>query len=139
MKAERVVVDTNVLISAALSRNSTPAKLMSLVLDKYRLVFSRETFDELETRLWRPKFDPYLSTESRRRLLHDFVAVSDWITLESGMPAYCRDADDDKFIHAALTCAASWLVSGDRDLLALPPINRLRILSPADALCELAE
>lgn len=109
MKAERIVVDTNVLISAAVSPHSTPARLVALVLGQHRLLFSDASFAELETRLWRPKFDPYLTADIRKRLLHDFAAVADWVKPDEHMTGYCRDADDDKFIHAAQTGGAKWL------------------------------
>lgn len=137
MRVERVVVDTNVLISAALSPDSTPAQLVSLVLSEYRLVFSHETFAELETRLWRSKFDRYLSPPTRVQLLHDFAAVADWVVLGHDVPAFCPDADDDKFIHTALAGEASYLISGDSDLQVLSSINGMIIGSPAWALQEL--
>lgn len=139
MKADPIVIDTNVLISAALSPHSLPAKLVRLALEKCRLVFSSDTFAELETRLWRPKFDRYLSPEIRRQLLHDFSAVADWVTLAPDLPAYCRDANDDKFIHTAQASHAHWLVSGDQYLLVLSPIDDLPVLTPADALTALLE
>ena len=37
-------------------------------------------------------------------------------------------------VHAATAAKASWLVTGDRDLLDVPPMSRLRLLSPAAAL-----
>lgn len=134
MKVERVVVDTNVLISAALSPDSTPAQLVSLILSEYRLLFSHQTFAEFETRLWRPKFDRYVPPPTRRQLLHDFAAVADWVVLGEDLPSYCRDADDDKFIHTALAGGASCLVSGDSDLQVLSAINGVLIGSPAWAL-----
>lgn len=134
MKADAIVVDTNVLISAALSPNSTPARLVALILDNYRLVFSEQTFAELESRLWRAKFDRYLPQETRRQLLHDFAAVSDWFAIGADRASYCRDSDDDKFIHLAQAARAHWLISGDKDLLDLSAVDDLRILSPADAL-----
>lgn len=135
MKAKRVVLDTNVLISAALSARSTPARITFWVLEHGRLLFSPETFAELETRLWRPKFDRYLNPETRRQLLHDFNAVAEWVTLPAQPgTAYCRDPDDDKFVHTALTGAADWLISGDSDLLELPAMDGLSILSPAQAM-----
>lgn len=137
MTVEPVVVDTNVLISAALSSGSTPAKVVALVLDRYRLVFSDATFAELESRLWRPKFDRYLSPEVRTQLLHDFTAVADWVEPAGELQRLSRDVDDDKFIHAALAASASWLISGDDDLLELSAVNGLSILSPAKALQEL--
>ncbi|GAA5172662.1 putative toxin-antitoxin system toxin component, PIN family [Viridibacterium curvum] len=141
MKAERVVVDTNVLISAALSANAAPAKLLQHLLQHARLIFSPETFTELETRLWRPKFDRYLSIETRQLLLHDFNAVAEWVSLE-GQEAitsvrHSRDADDDKFIHTALIANADVIVSGDQDLLLLQTIGTLHIVTPADLLANI--
>src|SRR5699024_550026 len=107
---------------------STPAKVVSTVLDSYRLVFSEATFAEFETRLWLRKFDRYLSPEIRRQLLHDFGAVSDWVVLGADSRSWSRDPDDDKFIHTALTAAANWLISGDGDLLVLSSVNGLSIL-----------
>jgi len=136
MRIERAVVDTNVLISAALSPRSAPAQIVDCLLQHATLVFSRETFEELETRLWRPKFDRYLDMERRRLLLHDFAAAAQWIDLPAPpRPAYSRDPDDDVFLHTALQGKAEWLISGDKDLLELPPADwGFEILSPAQAL-----
>ena len=75
----RVVLDTNVLISAALLPRSVPVRLLQHVLVQSRLVFSQATFAELETRLWKPKFDRYVSLDTRRRLLADLSAVAEWV------------------------------------------------------------
>lgn len=129
----QVVLDTNVLISAALSGQGAPAQLLRRVLQDHRLVFSQPTFDELHTRLYRPKFDRYLTLELRQRLLHDFNACAQWVEL-APHPSYCRDPDDDKFIATALQSQADWLVSGDKDLLDAAPLPGLRVLTPAQAL-----
>lgn len=141
MKAEparqrRVVVDTNIWISAALSRAGAPALLARRILDHRLPVFSPATFAELQTRLWRPKFDRYLSLEARQRILHDLNAAAYWVDIppELAARAWCRDAEDDKFIQTALAAQAAWLVTGDRDLLDLTPVPHLRILAPAEAL-----
>lgn len=138
MKAEplRVVFDSNVWISAALTQDGTPARLVRQVLEQGVAVFSSATFAELETRLWKPKFDRYLSMELRRRLLHDINAAAFWVEVPPAVavPSYCRDADDDKFIHTALAAQSPWLVTGDRDLLDVPAIPGLRILAPGEAI-----
>ena len=133
MTSLKLVIDTNVLISAALSNQGAPAQLMRKVLGQHTLVFSQPTFNELQTRLFRPKFDRYISLEQRQRLLHDFNACAHWVDLV-GYPSYCRDPDDDKFIATALQASAHWLVSGDRDLLDAGPQPNLLILSPTHAL-----
>lgn len=133
--ALRVVVDTNVLISAALSRTAPPARIVRHCLAEGRLLFSDATFAELSTRLWRPKFDRYLSIEDRKQILHDVGAVGVWVDVPAATAArrFSRDPDDDKFLQVALAGDAQWLVSGDGDLLDLrwppPPV----VASPADA------
>lgn len=138
MKADpkRVVVDTNVWISAALSPSGTPAQVVRRVLAKAIPVLSEPTLAELERRLWLPKFDRYLNMEVRHAILHDLSAAAHWteVSAEIAKQAHCRDADDDKFIHAAIAASAAWLVTGDQDLLLVPAISGLRIVSPTDAL-----
>lgn len=137
-RSRRVVIDTNVWISGFLTRNGAPGQLVRRALDEYVPVFSDATFAELETRLWRPKFDRYLSMDVRHRLLHDVNAAADWVAIPPGLVAkhWCRDPDDDHFIRAALASHAPLLVSGDADLLDVPAINGLRIITPAQALAE---
>lgn len=139
MRAERqrlVVLDTNVWLSAALSPNSTPAQVVRAVLLQGLAVFSEATFAELETRIWKPKFDRYISLEARKAILRDARAAALWVELPSELAEqrWSRDADDDVFIRTALAAKASCLVTGDNDLQLVPAINGLRIMSPAQAM-----
>jgi len=131
-----VVLDTNVWISAALSRKGAPAVLVRFVLAHAVPVFSPATFNELKSRLWKPKFDRYLSMEVRDQLLSAANAAAQWVDIPASIArlAYCRDVDDDVFIHTALAAPASWLITSDQDLLVVPPIPNVRILTPAIAL-----
>jgi putative PIN family toxin of toxin-antitoxin system len=132
----KLVVDTNIFISAALSSKGAPAKLVQEALAHHRLVFSQPTFDELRTRLFRPKFDRFISLELRESLLHDLNASAHWVDI--GEPAvYCRDRDDDKFIETALKAQAQYLVSGDNDLLEASPLPTLTVISAQEALAVL--
>ena len=49
---------------------------------------------------------------------------------------WSQGLDDDALIRTAIAAQAPWLVSGDEDLLSLPAIERLRILTPAQALLD---
>ena len=132
----KLVIDTNIFISAALSSKGAPAQLVQEILAHHRLVFSQSTFDELRTRLFRPKFDRYISLELRESLLHDLNASAVWVDIgESAI--YCRDRDDDKFIETALKAQAHYLVSGDNDLLEAAPLSTLQIISAQQALAVL--
>ncbi len=146
MKAElsaaysRVVLDTNVLLSAALSPSGAPSQLVDWILrEGGALLFSDKSFAELETRLWKPKFDRYLSIERRKQLLHDFNASAIWISIPAALETqfFSRDINDDVFIRTAVAADATRLISGDEDLLVLHPIGKLHIISPRMAWNEL--
>ena len=139
MTVERYVIDTNVLISAALSAHSAPGVVVRRILAQGEVLFSEATFAELQTRMWRPKFDRYLTLESRKLILHDFRAVARWADVPPAVSTrrFCRDADDDKFLHLALAGAARVIVSGDKDLLDLDQMDTIQILSPAIALARM--
>lgn len=136
MTSLKLVIDTNIFISAALSSTGAPARLVQEALAHHRLVFSQPTFDELRTRLFRPKFDRYISLELRESLLHDLNASAVWVDIgESDF--YCRDRDDDKFIETALKAQAHYLISGDGDLLEAQPLPTFKIISAQQALAVL--
>jgi uncharacterized protein len=136
--SKRVVFDTNIWLSAAISKSGAPAQVVRRVLQMGAPVFSKATFAELEARLWKPKFDRYLSLETRRAILHDANAVAHWVDIPAELAAktYSRDPDDDKFIHTALAASAAWLVTGDQDLLVIETPLPVRILTAGEALVE---
>lgn len=107
MKAEPglgVVIDTNVWISAALVPTGTPARLVHHVLAHGMPVLTPQTFEELRTRLHKPKFDRYISLEQRHALLRDLQACALWVEVPKAISqqSFSRDRDDDAFVHAAL-------------------------------------
>ena len=132
MRADRVVLDTNVLISAALSPNGAPrAVVEALASADGVLLFSRETFHELRIRIMRSKFDNYVSRDERILFLAQLATITEWVRI-GGATLGCRDPDDDKFLETALMGRADCLVTGDRDLLVMSPFHDLPILPPAE-------
>ena len=135
VSAFTVVIDTNVWLSGLLTRTGTAALLTRHVVRNGQAVFTPQTFAELKDRLWRPKFDRYVTLEQRKKLLSDIESSALWVEVPPVVLAttYCRDAADDMFIHAALAAASPWLVTGDEDLLCLHPLGNVQILSPREA------
>ncbi len=72
----KAVIDSNVWLSAALSPEGTPAHVVRHLLLNGVVVFSDATFAELETRLWRPTFDRYISLDTRRSILRDIKGAA---------------------------------------------------------------
>lgn len=134
MKAsKRYVFDTNTLISAAIFKNSIPAKALKAAIASGSLVFSPETQDELISVLTRTKFDRYL-IQSERVDFVEFLTQYHLLVDEAPHIAACRDPKDDKFLSLAVTAKASVIVTGDSDLLVLNPFQGVAILTPAEFL-----
>jgi uncharacterized protein len=130
MRAERVVLDTNVLISAVLSPLGKPFACLDWVLDNATLIVSRELLEELETRLARAKFKKYVDDSTRRAFVADLGLSAVQVEL-SGAVKVCRDPNDNKLLEIALVGRADCLVTGDEDLLVLDPFQGIPILTPA--------
>lgn len=129
----RVVLDTNVIISAALSKNSTPDKVVNYAIDSTILLISNDTFNELQEKLLSNKFDKYVQVQTRKTFLKTLHAISEMVTIEKRITA-CRDSKDDKFLELAVNGDANYIVTGDKDLLVLHSFETVEILTAADFL-----
>lgn len=130
MTEPRCVVDTNVLISAALSSQSLPNRVVAYIVEAGRLLCSPSTLHELRTRLARPKFERYLSAEERERFVTFIAATGEDVTVTTEI-ADSPDPDDNVFLALALDGKADCIVTGDaKHLLPLHPFRGIPIWSP---------
>jgi uncharacterized protein len=125
----RVVLDTNVLVSAALKQQSIPAMAAHIAARRGGLLKSRATERQLFDVLARPYFASLVDPETLT-WLKDLLAAAELITITERIAA-CRDPTDDKFLELAVDGRADAIVSGDGDLLALHPFRGIPILTPA--------
>ena len=126
---ERFVFDTNVLVSALLFAESKPAQAFFLALRTGRLLTSLAALHELSTVLHRKKFDKYLISDDRDQFLDDYTRSTLTVDITETIQL-CRDPKDDKFLEIAVNGAATYLITGDPDLLMLHPFRGIPILSP---------
>jgi putative PIN family toxin of toxin-antitoxin system len=128
----KVVLDTNVLVSALLKRDSVPGRLLQAVWDSaLDLVLSEELLTELRDVLRYPKIRKRLvasaiDVELFLELLPFFTIQADLSGIKVPRP---RDAADAMVLVTFVAGQAEWLVSGDEDLLALA--DQYPILTPA--------
>jgi putative PIN family toxin of toxin-antitoxin system len=130
MARERVVIDTNVLLSGLLSSTSTPAQAVERAVREDQVLASKETLRELAAKLLSPKFDRYVARGRRMALLDRLAPNLVLVEIVQRIRA-CRDPKDDAFLEVAVNGSASLVVTGDRDLLSLHPFRGIDILSPA--------
>lgn len=128
---DRLVIDTNVLVSAAILPLSVPRQAVDRAVDHGVLLFSESTMNELKGVLLRPKFDRYVRRESRAIFLTQLESVAEMVPTVQ-IVRECRDPKDDKFLEAALNGRADVIVTGDADLLVMNPWRETQILTPTD-------
>jgi putative PIN family toxin of toxin-antitoxin system len=133
MTRERVVIDTNVLISSLFFTTSTPALAVEKAVTTSQLVATTDTLRELIEKLLLPKFDRYVHRERREALLQRVVSLVEIADVLQTIRA-SRDPKDDRFLEAAVNGRADVIVTGDADLLDMNPFRGIAIVTPADYL-----
>lgn len=125
----RVVFDTNVLVSALLFEHSKPAQAVFSVVRDGTMLVSLATLQELSGVLRRKKFDRYLTIDEREEFLTRLMLTASLIEINEPIQV-CRDPQDDKFLEVAINGQATAIVSGDDDLLVLHPFRGIPIVTP---------
>jgi putative PIN family toxin of toxin-antitoxin system len=136
-KVRRVVLDTNVLVSALLFTGK-----LSKIVDLWRQgkvipLISRETFEELRAVLEYPKFS-LAPDEIQSIIENEILPFFEVVEIKGKVRGVCRDPGDDKFLACALSGSARFIVSGDRDLIDLKIYKTIRINKASEflRLCE---
>jgi putative PIN family toxin of toxin-antitoxin system len=125
----RIVLDTNVFVSAVLKVNSLPFIAVRWIDQHGGLLKSAATEREILNVLARPHIAA-VTIPAFRDDLAKMLAKAELVTITEPITA-CRDPHDDKFLELAVNGHADLIVSGDADLLALNPFREIPIVSPA--------
>jgi putative PIN family toxin of toxin-antitoxin system len=125
----RIVVDTNVFVSAALKDKSSPAIAVRIVQAQGTLLKSSPTEAQFHEVLARPYLAPLISSAALD-WLQQLIASAEMVSITKRIVA-CRDPTDDKFLELAVSGHADLIVSGDTDLLVLNPFQGIPIVAAA--------
>ena len=132
----RLILDTNVLLSALMSPASVSAQILSLWRDrKVEVLTAAEQIDEIARVTRYPRIRARLLPALAGRLVNRLRDVA--IVVEK-LPTVDRapDPDDNYLLALAEVGQAQFLVTGDKPLLSLKRHKSTRIVTPA-ALIEL--
>lgn len=131
----RLVIDTNILVSALFAGTSLPAHLIVLWREgRFDLLTSAEQLDELMRVTRYPKIRERLTPALAGRLVNE---LRDTAVMVRHLPAVtvCADPYDNYLLAMAAAGAADFLVTGDkRDLLGLAAFQGTRIATVRDFL-----
>ena len=130
----RVVLDTNVLISAFISAKGAPAQVFDLwQAGLLEIVTSQEALDELQRVLTYPRIRGRLrfSDEQVQQYFLLLRAYAVYLEDLSITAVIAADPDDDVFLALALSSNAQYIVSGDGHLLDVGVYQDIAIVTPA--------
>jgi putative PIN family toxin of toxin-antitoxin system len=127
----RCVLDTNVIVSAALIDGSVPRRAFDRALGEGTILISAPVLLELAEVLSRRKLNKYLLEEERMRFLVALLRETELVEIAEAVND-CRDAKDNKFLELAVSGRADYVISGDEDLLVLNPFRGIPILTPRE-------
>lgn len=128
-----VVFDTNILISAILSRRGSPHHCLELAKECIvQSVTCQEILDEFQEKL-QSKFS--YSSQRTQAEVQEVINCSQLVTITNTLNVVAADPDDNMVLECAVVDGATYIVTGDRrHLLPLGSYQGIIIVSPADFL-----
>lgn len=125
----RIVVDTNVVISGIFF-GGVPGRVIESIVRKEIEAYANpeilEEYEEIVDEMIHRK-----QGKLKKEVLSRFTARLELIESKTKVEV-CRDPDDDKFLSCALDAKALYIVSGDKDLLAIREYDGVEIVTAAD-------
>jgi putative PIN family toxin of toxin-antitoxin system len=128
-----LLLNTNILVSAALAPAGVPARCVSKALTEFVVLSSHAAQAELWNVLQRRKFDRQVPLEVRHALFNFLTAAQTLVEVIAKVTD-CRDPKDNIFLELALSGDADFIVTGDNDLLMLDPWRGIRIVTSSSFL-----
>ena len=126
----RVVLDTNILVSALLWPGRAPSHVVSLARHhKIKNVTSFFILEEFR-RVLHQKFG--FETHKVESAAGILLEHSEIIEPRHRVGSVCADPKDNPILECALSGKVRWIVTGDKDLLALDPFKGIRIVAPRE-------
>jgi uncharacterized protein len=124
----KVVLDTNVLISA-LIKGGKPRDLFTKLAKDKQLILSKALIEEFLETIEDPKIAKYTSEQDVAVFLNTLGKTAEVMEVKSRFRFVKEDPDDDIVVWTAYDGKADYIVSGDKHLLNLHEYRGTKILT----------
>lgn len=132
----RVVIDTNVVVSAFYFPESRPGEILALAREGSILnIISKHILEEVRRILGKKLL---WSDEKSRRAVEEIISFSEIIKLKISL-AVINHLSDNRILECAVTGQAHYIISGDRHLTSLRTFQDIKIVAPATFLALLMD
>jgi putative PIN family toxin of toxin-antitoxin system len=132
----RIVIDTSVLIRYLIRPSAAVVELIDKcwLAGDVQVVTAPELIAELEDVLQRERMQRFILREDGETLLAAIDRLCEVLPSLGSVPPYTRDSKDDKFVACALAAHAEYLVTLDKDILALRSLDQVQMVTPRELL-----
>jgi len=135
----KVVLDTNVLVSALIKAGKPGELLFKIAEGKVQLILSRCILEEFIEVADDPRIGRYVDQEDIIAFLRVVGSVAKIVRVRSKFKVVKEDPDDDIILRTACDGRADYVVSGDSYLLSLGEFRGIRIVTVDEMLMLLKE
>ena len=125
----KVVLDTNIFISALFWKGAPYNIFQKVINNKIENFISPEILKEIKEKLLN-KFS--LPEEKLQEFLEIIVFSSKVVYPKNRLDVVKQDSKDNKIIECAVEARASFIISGDKHLLNIKEYNKIKIISPSN-------
>lgn len=133
----KLVLDTNIIISALHRAESDPDIILSIVLDQEAkialLYLSKDIYEEYKEVLSRDKFS-YFNQARVKEVLRKIKQGAMWVEPKVQVNVVKVDPADNKFLECALACQADFLITGNIKHFPFKKFHQTKVVNPGDFL-----
>jgi putative PIN family toxin of toxin-antitoxin system len=130
----KIVLDTNIFVSAILKNQSNPGHIIDLIKEKKLTLFlSPDIILEIATVLSYPKLKKIhgLTPKGIKSHLKGLKSIAEIVVPTTRLDIIERDSSDNIYLECAIETDADFIISGDHHLTDLETYEGVRIVSPA--------
>ena len=123
----QAVLDTNILVSAAIARGNEFELLELAKKGRYELILSTGILEEFEGVVSQERFG--FTKNIREEIINNVIKIAKIVDPKGKIDAIKEDPDDNKIIECALEGKADYIISGDKHLLKLGKFQGIEVIT----------
>lgn len=135
MKEPKAVIDTNIIVGILKGSAKLSLIYTAFKENKFKLIISPEVLKELSAVLYRPRLN--IDSRNIKELFRLIKTRAVRMELSSPFINACRDPKDNFILELAVEAKVDCIVTGDKDLLALNPFQRIPIITAGEFIIRL--
>lgn len=136
-KSDKIVMDTNIIISTLIAKHGDPAKVFKKMINgEIKNYTSKEIIQKIIDVLNREEITKRTQKQDRQHILEQYLIYSVLIKPKKNFDVI-EDKKDNKFVDVAKEAKAQYIISGDKLVLKLKEFKGIKIIRAKEYLGEL--